>query len=776
MLYLSVGCDLDMPVRIRAFNILCLLLSLLPVLRIVLLINSTCSNVVCVDFLHATTFLNRALSGECDLQLLLKDSTMHGHPQLVPLTFHLFCAKFFGLNVFAESYVCMFLLCIATFFAFEALSEDKGPYRLALLPILSAIQFSFCLSSEFFYCYSLVADSLSRVFICLGIWAIAKVRNSKVAASLVFLSSLLCASCAASYSVSVWTIFGLLLFSLKRMSKAFVLCFAIGFPLSIFPIVSLSLGGGSRVDPGSFSFAGFFRFFAATGMSLLNNTAMQVDVNHSSVAIGATLIFFVAFFIAYVAGARTKDRCVFCAFSMVAFGFLNLFCSSFARNNISPWYCTFSVFILSGVCSLAFFVLSTEIEKGKSVTGRIGAATVLLFCSLFYGLTNRAYADKDWFRAFHSPAAESSLRNYLWAPTYSHYQLFGSKLGNIERYWRYGSDLSLHRLSCFSPNQTWAIQGEFILPVVQFVNTNREQSVRWIVDRKLNSKPSFSDPEHLSLVIPTGSSVDWYLNLPTNTRLANLVFDYASSTFGGGGALSVKALDAKGAECLPGSLLQAEGEWRSFTFPLHRIAPRRFKLILENTGAGGGSVVLRYPRILSEFQFVNKAEQKNLKPFPCNVDSALDQFGLVQKVMPLDEDFQRSWSLTGMTALKEPDAGAWSASNAQSCFTYKKLLNVDVNEWNEFYFDFAESKCSRPRFVLCQFILNTGKLKTGIVTLMADGNAHRYSYELKLLQLEPNERISFVQILPEWESSVPTAPFRIGRIGFARREFRLPPP
>ena len=775
-LRLSDGCELPMCVKIRVFNISCLLLSLLPVLRIFLLINSTCSNVVCVDFLHATTFLNRALSGECDLQLLLRDSAMQGHPQLLPLTFHLGCAKFFALNVFTESYICMFLLCLATLLSFEALAEDKGKYRFALLPILSAIQFSFCLSSEFFYCYSLVTDSLSRVFICLGIWAIAKVRNSKAAAALVFLSGLLCATCCASYSVSVWAILGLLLFFLKRISKAFVLCFAVGFPISILPIVSLSLGGGSRVDPGSVGFEGVSRFFASAGMSLLNNTASQVDISLATVALGAILILFLAALGAYIAICRNVPNCVFCASSMAIFGILNLLCTSFARNNISPWYCTFSVFILTGICSLAFFVLTTESVKFRKVPARVGACGVLLFWFVFYLLTNRSYSDKDWFRAFHSPAAESSLRNYLWAPTYAHYQLFGSKLGNIERYWRYGKDLSLNRLSCFSSKQTWSMQGDFILPVVQFVNQNGADSIRWILDKKLHSRPSFSDPEHLSLSLPSGSSVVWYLSLPTNTKSAELVFDYAFSDVRPNSALTVRVMDAQAVERGPLALLKSKVDWHSFACPLQSMAGRRFKLIFENTGNGSGSVILRYPRILTEFQFENRAASTNVEPAPCNVDATLDYFGAVQKNMSLDGDFQNTWSPTGLRALGKSAAGLWIASDAQSCFTYRKLLNVNVNEWNEFYFDFAESKCSRPRFVLCQFILNTGKLKTGIVTLMADGNAHRYSYELKLLQLEPNERISFVQILPEWESSVPTAPFRIGRIGFARREFRLPPP
>lgn len=752
------------------FNWVCILLSLIPALRLIWLIQYNCSNVVCVDFMHSTLFLNRALSGQFDFKLVFQDSTMHGHPQLVPLTIQLISAKLCHLNALVESYACVVLFYVATYFAFECLAPVNNKLRFAFLPLLSFLEFSLCQSSEFFYCYIFVADTLTRLCIGIGLWSITRIRNNTFAAVLMMVCGILCGASAASYAVAIWAIFGLVLLAMKRLQKPFLICAALGFPISIMPVVLISLGGASRVDPGAIGPDGVARFFATAGMAFLNKTAMQVEVSPLAVSLGVFFIVVLLGLSVFIALRRRYSGEFYCGLAFALFGLLNLLCTSFGRTYICPWYCAFSVFILIGICSISFNILTSRDSESSERLVKVCAGAILAFCATFYVITNRTYADKDWFRAYHSPAAESCLRNYLWAPTYAHYQLLGSKLANIDRYWKYGRDLSLHRLSCFASRQTWSLQGDFILPTVQFVNGNLHKSVCWILDRNLRSKPSFGDPEHFVLAVPAKDSVVWYLNFPSNVKNANLIFDYAAVDIGKSACLNLKVIGSEG-KALRAKTLTVDRSWRSFEDDCKEFAGQRVKLTFENSSNEDSVILLRYPRMEADLQFTSSVEQGSEVPTPANLDKEPDKFGIVEEDFGLDNNWQKSWTLTNVKRVGGTTVNSFLSSDNQACLTYKKLLDIDTNRLNEFYFEFAEGVTTTPRFVLCQFVLNNGKLKDGIVTLMSDGKSHRYAYELKLLQLAADERVSFVQVLPHWSFSDASRQFDIGRIGFTRRVY-----
>ena len=752
------------------FNLCCILLSLVPVIRLILLIQNTCSNVVCVDFMHSMTFINRALAGAFDYKLIFQDSTMFGHPQLVPLIFQLFFAKLFSLDALIELYSCVFFLYVSTLIAFNSMATQSTKWRFLLLPILSGIQFSLCLSSEFFYPYTFVGDTLARFCISLGIWSIVKFKNNNGSAMLMLCCGILCASCAASYAVAIWIVFVLLVLAMRRLGKSHVICILLGIPISLLPIIALSLEKGTRIDPGATSAAGFARFCATTGMAFLNNTASQVEVTSKTVLLGLVLLTALVVLSAYIIARKKLDGQVYSSWSFALFGLLNLVCTAFGRLNISPWYCTFSIHIITGIAALTFITLFEVASKNKDKFVTLGTTAFFLFCLALYISSNRTYADKDWFRAYHAPVAASSLRNYMWAPTYAHYQLFGSKLGNIERFWKYGNELSLHKLSCFSAHQTWSMQGDFILPIVQFNNKHLGESVRWILEEDLNSHPSFTEPEHFSLVLPPNSTVDWYIALPSNLKDAYLKFDHKSFNNNLDRNLNLKFISLGRNDLIKSIDLNSKKEFQSMCYSLESLKGKEIKLTFENSSSKD-TLLLRYPRVETNLVGPKLLTKSPEKPTPCNLDSAIDEFGILTNVLRLDEDWKKTWTLRNCQNSESKNEFPFWGNNAQASLTYNKLLDIDTNKWNEFFFNFHENATSAPRFVLCQFILNTGKIKTGIVTLVADGKSHRYAYELKLLQLAAGEKINFIQLLPQWESSKPNRAFNISNIGFGYRAY-----
>lgn len=748
--------------------ILCVFLSILPVLRILWLIENTCVNLVSVDFSKAMNYLNRALSG--DLWQLLCFPSMSGHPQLIPLLFHYVNAKFFGLNAFYEYYLSIFLLCLATILAFDSMRSSTKSY--GLLPALTLLQFNLCLSSEFFYCYSMVLDSLTRVALSMGIWSIAKVKNRYLTGLLMIMSGFVCSSCFASMVVSSWAAFAFLIFAIRRTERALWGSWIIGFLLSATPIIVVYIQGTFRSDPTAVGLSTIANFLATIGMVFLNNTANSVNVDWKSTALGLAGVIFPLALTYYFTRREKMPAYVYCALAFGIFGILNTLAVAIGRIYISPWYCSFGLFVWSSTVALAWGVLS----EGPKVSDRLArcfALFVLSFCFVGYVNTNLSYADKDYFRMFHSPSAASCLRHYKWAPTYAYYQLFGSKMGSIETFWNFGSALAEHSLSCFAENQVWSMQGDFILPTVQFRNCNKTQSIRWILGTDEKSHPSYSDPEHLTLQIPQNCSASW--TLCSSEPLISAVLEFearGTSTMQSKEQLKVYFQgESPNIRKVSPTYICPSGDWRKFSIPIDlRFFPEP-TIVFENRASANTDtpVLLRYPRISVHQKNDENHSRDSTSCFqPSNVDSYPDRFGTVSSVLMLDDNWKQSWCLSN---LENPDAGPFTShgSGKDASLTYLKPLNIEPSLWSEFFVEFARNRSAAPRIMLCQFFLADGKLKNAVIPILPDEQKHRYSFELKLLQLRPKDAITFLKIIPLFESDNRDCSFEIGKLGFTKR-------
>lgn len=754
------------------FKLICFFVSLIPAWRILHLIDCSCSDVIDIDFLDAMSFLNCGLASQIDPVQLLKNSSFSGHPQLTPLLMHLINAKLFSLNARLECILSVLLTYISVFLAFDCLNS-KGKASYVLLPILAFLQFSLCLSSQFFYSYLFVSASLSQFFLTLGIWAIARLKNRLFASILMFVSGVICSSCAGSYVVACWSVFGLLLVALKRFEKPFLCSFPIGLCVSAIPMAMVYASGKIRVDPGSTPFESAARLISSLSLAFFNNTAGSLSVGWQTVAMGLISIVFLVVLSLYFAikDKRNTPDFVYCAWGFIIFGIINLCATSAARIYISPWYCAYSVFVWTGICALAVGVLCQATKKPPSIPARGFASIVLLYCLVFYVITNRNYADKDFFRPFHSPSAESCLRNYRWAPTYAFYQLFGSKFRNMVALLRFGNQVALNRLSCFSANQTWTLQGDFILPTVQFINGNPNSAIRWINGAKLKSLPLYGDPEQLTLAMPSGSKAIWTLNFPETLRDSRLLFDLACDKNTHSKNFSVSVLDNNGAPLCPTQTFTAQSGGRNYSIPIDHKNARTITLLFESAKSetdDAGQILLKYPRLDCRFDFAKRLSDPVPALMPSNVDDAPEKYGTVVSSQYLDNSVD-SWNLCDINLIGQSGLASLRGISSQSRLAYKKNANIDPNYWTEFFFDFAENEEVRPRLVMCQFTLSSGQLKSAIIPILTDSKMHRYYFELKLLQLNPGEKILFLQILPVFEPAVAEYSCGFGKLGFVRR-------
>ncbi len=751
---------------LRLINVACALVALLPVLRLSHLIDSTCCNVVSIDFSKAMVFINSGLAG--DYAPLLLAPSMSGHPQLVPLWIQFFFARVFELNAFSEYSCFTVMLCAAVLLIFDCLRTDEHKWSWVLLPIISFLQFSLCLSSEFFYCYSFMLDAVSRLSLALGLWSVFRVKSGWLAGILLFLAGFVCSSCMASFVIAYYLAVGLVIAALRRFEKPLLISYFLGAGVSALPVILVQAQGTFRADPGAAGTSSFLKFFATVGMAFLNDTASSVNVNFYSISLGVVGLCFLLGLSAYQFKISNIAKNVYCCWAIALFGLFNICCTSIGRVYISPWYCTFSIFVWTSICALALHSYFLRSGRYKFVAAFFAAA-VLLFCLVFYVQTNRSYADKDFFRLFHSPCAESCLRNYRVAPTYCYYQLFGTKMGSMETYLKFGNDLSLYRLSCFSGEQIWSIQGDFILPVVQFFNFNSKRAVSWITGKKLQSKPFYNEPEHLTLAIPCKSKVVWQLNFPDEVNSINLLLDVAGQSALRDQKLVVKMVAQDGTPICSPKAIETVSDFKFSSIKIDTLGQKSIKLVFESVGGDdSGLVFLKYPRVRCVFAFTSPKSAPIMINTPSNLDNLPDLYGAISDVKMLAKD-SRSWQLVDLDCADQSNFTEFRSRNGQARITYKRPLEIDPNYWSELFFEFYGDEKVKPRFVLCQFFFSNGKLKNAVIPIMPDSKSHRYRYELKLLQASLDERISFIQIMPAYESFDVESSFKLSNIGFARR-------
>lgn len=764
--------------RIGNTLIFCALLSLIPVMRVVSIVSSTCSNVLYFDFVHSIGVINSALSNRLSYSTFLQDFSLGGHPQVAPLMFHIMNARLFGLNALWEGYFCVALMCISTLITFVLFVPKSGSsWRFALLPILSLIQFSLCLSSEFFYPYVFANDAINRLAFGLGILAIARIKNPFIAGCVVMVCGLISATCAAGFVVSCWVSFIFAAICLRRFERSFWGCVLSGWILSFVPMLMVQLSGTSRFDPGTSALAPIGRFLTAISLALMNDTASEILVTIVTIACGLLGLFFVGALTVGAFARRVSTVNIVCCLSYALFGLLNLLAVSVARQYLRPWYCSFSVFFWEAVVSLAFILLlKGKFSKAPRVPSwpTVLSVSAIGFFACFYFLTNRTYADKDWFRNLHSPAAESNLRSFLWAPTYA-----ASSYDSLAEYWKFGREVSLHNLSCFDSHQVWLMQGDFGLPTVITGKTFGDQSVHWLRGRKSSTRAEYTVPEHLFLSLPGGTYVNWVLNLPNSLKAATAMLDVCTSdNEPTERKLVVRILDRNG-QLLSGPLeLRAQRNSKLYKVPLSAFRGKEIIILIENLTLGqSGSkpILVNCPKVDCRFEKANlEREIKNSLVNPCNVDNSTDQFGTVSEIKCLSRDFCNDWDKSNLRLeqLNIDGTAGFVALNDQAHLINKKPIDIKPSEWHDFFFEAASPVGLRHGFFFCEFILNSGRVKRAIIPVLPDGLKHKYTYQLKVIEAFDGEIINFVQIYPIYSEGQKPHSVRIGRVGFLKRDYR----
>ncbi|MBK7749487.1 MAG: hypothetical protein IPI39_19790 [Candidatus Obscuribacter sp.] len=97
--------------------------------------------------------------------------------------------------------------------------------------------------------------------------------------------------------------------------------------------------------------------------------------------------------------------------------------------------------------------------------------------------------------------------------------------------------------------------------------------------------------------------------------------------------ISIKSID-----------LKSKKEFQSMCYSLESLKGKEIKLTFENSSSKD-TLLLRYPRVETNLVRPKLLTKSPEKPTPCNLDSAMDEFGILTNVLRLDEDWKKSWTL-----------------------------------------------------------------------------------------------------------------------------------
>jgi hypothetical protein len=404
-----------------------------------------------------------------------------------------------------------------------------------------------------------------------------------------------------------------------------------------------------------------------------------------------------------------------------------------------------------------------------------------------------SYEDKSFYLASRSPVSAACLRHYRVAPTYCEQYVFQWQPGRYP-----GSLATLARplerngLSVFAPRQQWTLQGEFVLPTVRVSQAANSPGTFWtpnpagssLIGRlawareRLWAWLSNGGPpaayrrlpwwhhKHLDLNMPAHASVAWTVHVPSQVALAEFRSAVAirsispdiPTTTGMGLEVSVQREGDAAAKVVASEFVPAGSrQWTPVRILLTDYAGQTITLGLSALGEAAGAPewgVFRYPTIYLTLppgapavpEESVRPSNTDLAPYAPQPTEADFRFNLLETDM---------WMLSGI-APAPGVPGSWVVSEAPF-LDYNGPLNACAADYSAIYFEVAVPPEILPRQALVYYRLNgdaSSWNRLG-VPLLADGDLHAYTYELKLLELNPRDRLTDIRLDPPGSVSQP---------------------
>jgi hypothetical protein len=234
----------------------------------------------------------------------------------------------------------------------------------------------------------------------------------------------------------------------------------------------------------------------------------------------------------------------------------------------------------------------------------LGAAPALfraggiLVVALLTLRVQRSWEDKSYYLPSRAPASASCLREWRTAPPECHARVFlWGEEGHSGDLARLGEPLERHRLSVFGPRRTYLLQGDVAVGRVAVEPPN----LRVVFSRDGVTPAEPNDFHRLDLVLASGASVTWRVDLPPDTRRATFSTVVRAAPgdpmLGRGARVSVTAEGSS--VLLEERAFLPRKEARPLSVDLSSLAGKRvtLRLAAEETHEGETPLVFEAPKI-----------------------------------------------------------------------------------------------------------------------------------------------------------------------------------
>ena len=488
----------------RGAKALAIALALLAPARMAWIVFAFGENNLSNDYLARVPVVAAILEGRYPPAHLFFDTMIWGgHSWLGLLPIYWAEARYFAWDLRVELGLGLFLTALKVLLVWlTASSFVPRAARWVLLPVLSTLAFSVSQVTSFTFGESVLQMQLAQVAVAAGALALARLEDRPGLRAASLAACGLFASWSWGGGVMAWPVFAAALFasgerSLRRwallpaaaaLGLAQYAWFLVLAPLS--PVVK---------SPG---LRGLWRVADLVGRPFANGTGTNFGPLRSAMLFGAAGLALAA---AAVWTSRRAFRKRLAALAILGWSLLLAIQISVFRSGLAPWYIAPMTVFWLGLA-----ILLAAAPRPVAIAGFATIAAGLLY-------SNRTWEDKSFYLSSRAPVSAACLREWRTAPPGCHARVFQwGEEGHSDDLALLGNLLERHRLSVFGPRRTYLLQGDVPLGRVRL----EPESAPSFFSADDRTPGDINDFHRLDLVLSSGSTVSWSVDLPPGARRA----------------------------------------------------------------------------------------------------------------------------------------------------------------------------------------------------------------------------------------------------------------
>ncbi len=570
----------------RGAKILAIALALLPPARMTWIVFTNGENNLSNDYVHRVSLVRSMLEGSCSIQKYLQEAWIGGaHSGLAIFPIYYLNARFFHWSVWVE--LGLGLALVAATLALLTAAASRLT-RWLLLPLLSLLLFSTSRVTVFTFGEPALQYGLSQLGVAIGVCALAQLREKPIALATALAFGGILASWSWGGGVLAWPVFvaALLLLRIRSFRAwAIFLSGAVAGVAQYVPPFFFSATGSAALK--TVSNLKIQMILDVLGRPFANGIADGTPIPGSQAVGAGGLLVLVAMLVLFRRSLHTRPSSLL----LVAWPSLVALQIALFRGGVAPWYVSPMALFWAGLLMLL-----------ADAPARVRTGGILVVALLTLRVQG-TWEDKSFYLPSRSPASAACLREWRTAPSGCHVRVFQwdgeGRLGELALL---GDALERHQLSVFGPRRTYVLQGDVALGRVRL----EPESAPSFFSDDGRTRGEIDDFRRLDLVLASGASVTWRVDLPLAARIARFRSQVRTDP---GKFFTARATVASAAVGTDSSTIAARvvlhrDETRELVLDLSRFAGKTVRLMLgpEETQTAGASLLWEAPRIELELE------------------------------------------------------------------------------------------------------------------------------------------------------------------------------